>query len=302
MNLLKVSFKIILLGCMVCFTCSNVGGQIKSQGETNVEPKKPKPSNEKAYAIGKTIEIKSEILSETRSIIVSLPRGYATGQQRYPVLYVLDGRNNFLHTTATARFLAGNRRIPDLIVVAVKNTRRTRDLTPKSEFEKDIERFPTHGGADNFNKFLQKELVPFINQKYRTTKYRSLIGHSFGGLFIFHLLQNDPDAFDSYLAISPSLWWNDQGLVKSMTDKLESFPKQSCRVFMTLGNEKGKMIESIEKMQKILKDNAPENLKWKFQLLDDETHGSVPLRSTYRGLPFLLKDVKVETGQDAKNR
>ena len=283
-------------------------GNSKVQAQPRTEKTdsdKEKLSLQGNYSIGKTFVHKSKVLSETRSIMVSLPGGYRRGNKRYPVVYLLDGRNNFMHTTSTARFLEGNRRIPKTIVVAINNTHRTRDLTPKSESKSDLERFPKSGGADNFHKYLQTELIPLVEKTYRTTKDRTLIGHSFGGLFVFHLVQNHPDTFSRYIAISPSLWWDSQGLVKSMEEKLKEDLKQTCRLFVTLGNEKGKMIESFEKMKTLFEKDAPETMAWKFQRMDDETHGSIPLRSTYRGLTFVLKGAKGQeeaTQDDVKSR
>ena len=110
---------------------------------------------------------------------------------------------------------------PEMIVVAVRNTDRTRDLTP-SPFTPDPPEdgegedgdegdgenpMPTAGGAGAFLDFFERELFPFVEERYRTQPYRIVIGHSFGGLFAVHALVHRPAAFDAYVAISPSLWW-----------------------------------------------------------------------------------------------
>ncbi len=246
---------------------------------------------------GKTHQIESKVLSESRTLLISVPQSYQSGKRSYPVIYLLDGRSNFLHTVSAARFLAANRRIPESIVVGIVNTNRTRDLTPKSEAKADLEQYKGAGGADEFHRFIATELVPWVDGKFRTTKDRVLIGHSFGGLFAVHVLLEHPETFQRYLAISPSLWWSDLGLVEKIEERLADVEKAKSlkgRIFMTLGNEKGKMLEGLTRTEKALKKSAPESLSWKYQLLDQETHLSVPYLSTYHGLEFVLKGAKRE--------
>lgn len=133
-----------------------------------------------------TIRLKSTVLGEDRVILVRLPQSYEAGNQRYPVLYLLDGDAHIAHTSATADFLARNGRMSELIVVGIPNTDRTRDLSPtkvSTPGATGAPQFPTSGGGDNFLKFLETELIPEIDKTYRTHPYRILAGHSLGGLF-----------------------------------------------------------------------------------------------------------------------
>ena len=166
-----------------------------------------------AIIIGNKFQIESAVLDETREIWISTPQSYQISEESYPILILLDGDAHFHHTTGTVNFLAANDRIPEMIVVAIPNTDRTRDLTPASRNSDDIENNPTQGGADNFLRFIGEELMPYIDENYRTRPYRVLIGHSYGGLFAIHTLISQPEYFDAYIAISPSLQWSDQDLV-----------------------------------------------------------------------------------------
>src|SRR5438552_3561842 len=76
------------------------------------------------------LTIKSEVLGEERIAVIRTPAGYDVNDQRYPVLYMTDGVDHLGHTGSTIEFLAKNGRMPEMIVVAITNTDRTRDLTP----------------------------------------------------------------------------------------------------------------------------------------------------------------------------
>lgn len=109
-----------------------------------------------------------------------------------------------------------------MILVGISNaTHRTRDLTISEITEKYGNSFPEENGqAENFTAFLEEELFPFIDQKYPVTTYRTLIGHSYGGLFTLNTLVKHPDLFTNYLAIDPSLDWDAQKLLKESKVKL----------------------------------------------------------------------------------
>lgn len=169
--------------------------------------------------VGERETLFSETLSETRILWVGKPGGYERRSESYAVMIVLDGDRHFEHTVATTRFLARNDLIPEMLVVGVENTIRPRDLTPPSEDPADAESFPVRGGADAFQAFIADELIPWIDEHWRTRPFRILIGHSHGGLFAIYSLITRPDLFNGYIAISPSLQWDAQRYV----DRAERF-------------------------------------------------------------------------------
>ncbi|HSQ79121.1 MAG TPA: alpha/beta hydrolase-fold protein, partial [Candidatus Bathyarchaeia archaeon] len=178
------------------------------------------PAQDEPISVGARIKLHSELLNEDRTILVSLPPGYAQGSSRYPVIYLLDGDTHFLQTVAAARFLADQGLAPDLIVAAVTNTDRARDLTPAAAAP--VPEFPTAGGADRFRRFLTTELRPYLEGRYRTEPYRILIGWSFGGLFAVHALFSEPASFDAFITASPSLWWDNKAESAAATKLFES--------------------------------------------------------------------------------
>ncbi len=242
------------------------------------------------WVIGETIELESQILNETRQLIIGKPFGYETSEDSYPVVYLLDGPSHFHHTTGTTRYLARGQRIPEMLIVAIANTDRIRDLSPPSQQEDEIARNPTHGGADTFLRFISEELAPWVERNYRTIPHRVLIGHSRGGLFAIHTLVTDPTVFDSYIAISPNLDWNDQRLVAEAEAFFENTPELNARLYMTAGNEGGALLGGVRKLSGVLDELAPRGFEWQFDWMPEETHGSVPLASTHRGLEFIFSD------------
>ena len=236
--------------------------------------------------IARRYSVPSAILNEDRPVMVALPPSYDT-TEAYPVIYVLDGPGHLVHTTGAARFLAANRRMPAAIVVAVANTpgNRTRDLTPAPGAD---DAFDTAGGASDFQAFLREELKPWVTSRYSTRPYDVLIGHSFGGLFISHVLNTEPDLFDAYVSISPSLWWADEEFVAGMDDLFDRFPDARGALYMTMGNEGGAMISGAWHLAGILEKSAPASFRWHWKPMPTETHGSVPARSTYDGLEWIF--------------
>jgi len=243
--------------------------------------------------------LKSNVLGEERTILVRTPAGYETNKRRYPVLYMTDGDAHIGHTASTIEFLARNGRISELIVVGITNTDRTRDLTPTHVTTSaaslgSAPQFPTSGGADKFLKFIGTELIPDIEKRYRVQPYRILAGHSFGGLFVIHAMLSQPDLFNSYVAVSPSLQWDNQLLVKRAADFFKARKEFNATLFVSLGNEPGDIGEGFESFKKLLAGTQIKGFEWQAEQMKDEDHGSVVMRSHYMGLRKIYDGWQVE--------
>jgi uncharacterized protein len=233
---------------------------------------------------GNRLTVKSAVLGEERVALVRTPPGYDTNDHRYPVLYLTDGDSQIGHTASTIEFLARNGRMPEMIVVGITNTDRTRDLTPTKSTMPDSKAPPAGGGADKFVKFIETELIPQVEKTYRTEPYRIFAGHSLGGLLAVHILATKPDLFDAYIAVSPSLWWDNQVAIRELEKCLKGHPELHRTLFMSLGNEKGGMRPGFDKAKALLGSQHPAGFVWDSLLMEDEHHGSVVLRSHYFGL------------------
>jgi predicted alpha/beta superfamily hydrolase len=235
----------------------------------------------------KTLTIKSTVLGEERTVLVRTPREYETGNEKYPVLYMTDGDAHIGHTASTIDFLNGNGRMSELIVVGVTNTDRTRDLTPTKSTNKNAAgelQFPTAGGADNFLKFFETELIPLIEKQYRVHPYRVLAGHSLGGLFAIHTMITKPGLFNSYVAVSPSLQWENGETLRRAEDYLKNQKELRATLYVSLGNEQGGIKENFESFREFLPKTSIKNFEWQAERMDDEDHGTVVLRSHYAAL------------------
>ena len=230
------------------------------------------------------LTIKSSVLGEDRTILVRTPAGYETNKLAYPVLYMTDGDAHIAHTASTIEFLARNGRMSEMIVVGITNTDRTRDLTPTKATGANAAQFPTAGGADNFLKFIETEVIPEIEKRYRVQPYRVLAGHSFGGLFAVHTLITRPELFNSYVAVSPSLQWSDDATLKRAEEFFKTRKELHATLFTSLGNEPGDIGKAFEQFKQLLAKNQIKGFEWEAQQMADEDHGSVVLRSHYFGL------------------
>ena len=230
------------------------------------------------------LTIKSSVLGEDRIILVRTPPGYEANKLAYPVLYMTDGDAHIGHTASTIEFLARNGRMPEMIVVGITNTDRTRDLTPTKATGPNAAQFPTAGGADNFLKFIETEVIPEIEKRYRVQPYRVLAGHSFGGLFAVHALITRPELFNSYVAVSPSLQWSDDATLKRAEEFFKTRKELHATLFTSLGNEPGDIGKDFEAFKQLLAKNQVKGFEWDAQQMTDEDHGSVVLRSHYFGL------------------
>ena len=178
------------------------------------------------------VQLHSTVLGEARTLDVSLPAGYAadTGR-RYPIVVVLDGEFEFDIAASTARFYSGSSQLPPMIVVGVRNTHRTRDLTPAP-----IAGFsppePDAGGAERFLDFIGTELVPYLDRTYRTAPLRVLVGHSLGGLFALHAIAHRVDLFTGYVIMEPASWWNRPRTIDDAHAALRTPAGRRARVMM----------------------------------------------------------------------
>jgi predicted alpha/beta superfamily hydrolase len=252
--------------------------------------------------IGESVVIRSEILDEDRTLLIGKPQSYDQGTAAYPVLVLLDGDTHFHYTTGLTKMLARNQLTPEVLVVGILNTARARDLTPPAVDPRVTEAVPSSGGAGNFRAFIADELMPWLDDNYRTHPYKMLVGHSLGGLFAIDTLLERRELFDAYIAISPSLQWDEQRLVERANTAFGADKKWNAALFMTAGNEGGLLLGGVRKLAAVLDEKAPQGLEWHFEHMPLESHGSVPLPSTYEGLEFVFADWTMRDPFEAYDR
>ena len=253
--------------------------------------------------IGHIDRLDSAALGEERDIWIYVPRGAEAPENigsKYPVVYLLDGNGHFHSVTGMIKQLSttnGNTISPQMIVVGIPNTDRFRDLTPTH-----VE--GTSGGGDAFLDFIEHELVPYIEATYPVSSYRTFIGHSLGGLMAIDALVTRPHLFDNFVAIDPSLWWDEQAILRKAEAALieRDFSGKSLylavantmREGMSVGDVVNNTEETTLHIRSILQFSASAaaeqrnglNFDWKYY--DDDNHGSVPLIAEYDAIRFLF--------------
>jgi len=199
-------------------------------------------NNTKPFVLGVIDELPSAILQEKRILNIYLPEGYNPKDSiRYPMVYLLDGSadEDFIHVSGLYQFnnFSWIDRVPKSIVVGIANVDRKRDFTFPTSIEADRKRYPTAGGSEKFMAFIEKELQPYIEIKYKTNNSKAIIGQSLGGLFATELLLKRPQLFNQYIIISPSLWWNDGSLLQETSALLLENYHSPTVVYIAVGKE-----------------------------------------------------------------
>jgi predicted alpha/beta superfamily hydrolase len=275
---------------------------------------------EQNIIIGTIDSIQSNILNEQRKILIHVPQENSENIKKYPVLYLLDGDSHFTSIVGMMEQLSsnGNTILPKMIIVGITNTNRTRDLTPtKAEINppfvnKSIAE--NSGGGDNFLSFLENELIPKIESEYPTEPYRIFIGHSFGGLTVMNTLANKPALFNTYIAIDPSMWWDNQNLLKEIKKNGFDLKNSKRSLFLGIANtmESGMDTLNVKKDQSInslpirsnlefksyLESNLNQGLRFKISYYENDTHGSVPLIAEYDALRYIFNFYELKLGID----
>ncbi len=286
------------------FLLFTITGLILFGCESKITPDLAKDDNQ--IVIGTIETLYSDIINENQKFWVHVPKnltGDVTEGVKFPVLYLLDGDAHFYSVTGMIKQLSttnGNTVSPQMIVVGITNNDRTRDLTPThmAEIDGDSAFVKSSGGGKNFLNYIEKELIPHIEKNYPASNYRTFVGHSLGGLTVIDALVDRPEIFDNYIAIDPSLWWDDEIMVKRADSALSLSKYDNKALYLGIANNSGKAMDVSE----FRKDTTSSNLKFvnsieakidngllfKWKYYENNDHGSVPLITEYDALYFLF--------------
>lgn len=267
----------------ITFICCLLSNIVLAQNKHTTTP----------LSIGEKIEFESKILKEKRVLNIYVPHKYSKDSiKTYPVIYLLDGSidEDFIHISGLVQFgsFSWVRMIPESIVVGIANVDRKRDFTYPTSNKKDKEDFPTTGGSENFINFIEKELQPFIEKKYKTTATKTIIGQSLGGLLATEILFKKPNLFDNYIITSPSLWWDDESLLTYVPTPYNS----EKSIYIAVGEE-GKIMKRVakelyDKLQ-LLQNN---NTKLYYEFFEKQNHGDALHLAVYNAFEKIFKPKK----------
>jgi hypothetical protein len=235
-------------------------------------------------------------------LYISLPKSYKESQKTYPVVYLLDADYSFAIAKNITDYLSERNNLAELILVGIAydgsaeyRVNQTRDYTPTRSliggYGPEYQKFS--GGGEKFKAFIRDELVPFIVANYRTTAERTLVGHSYGGLFGCWVAFTTPELFNNYILVSPSLWY-DNWLMFRLEEKFAVSRKDKelpVKLFLSAGsreiNSQWNVVEDLEKFYRQIAAHDYSSLAIQMMVFDDETHNSIFPSALTRGLRFI---------------
>ncbi len=239
------------------------------------------------FILGVIDEIHSKELEEKRILNIYLPDGYKTDDTtKYPVIYLLDGSadEDFIHVVGLVQFHSFEwiNQIPKSVVVGIATVDRKRDYTFPTTIQDDKKSYTTTGHSGKFISFIEKELQPYIETKYRTKNDKTIIGQSLGGLFATEVLLKKPTLFNKYIIVSPSLWWDNGSLLNQNTNKLTENFNQQTDIYIGVGKE-GLSPTEIPRVMEMdanllaekLKGTKSKNINVYFDYLPQENHATI---------------------------
>jgi predicted alpha/beta superfamily hydrolase len=258
----------------------------------------------KPFVLGVIDEIQSKELGENRILNIYLPEGYnPKDAEKYPVIYLLDGSANedFIHISGLVQFNSFEwiNQVPKSIVVGIATVDRKRDFTFATTLEKDKKRYPTTGHSDKFIAFIEKELQPFIDKKYKTTESKMIIGQSLGGLLSSEILLKKPSLFNKYVIVSPSIWWDNGSILNIDSQILQENFKQPTEIYIAVGKE-GLTPTEIPRVMEVdanllaekIQASKSKNIKVFFDYFPNENHGTILHLAVFNSFKFFYPQTK----------
>lgn len=244
-------------------------------------PARPAPAEAGSpILIGRSYVVPSAVLQGTRRVNVYLPPHYGAPRRRFPVLFLLDGGadEDFHHITGLVAISSAYGTTEEMIVVGIEGVDRRHDLTSASSDPDDLKVAPTSGGAAAYRRFLVDELQPWVAAHYGQPARTVLIGESLAGLFALETALREPAAFNDYIAVSPSLWWDRQSLSREAAADLAKGRFEGRRLWLASADEGSyspEMAAATERLVAALKTAAPRGLAWTYTPFPHETHATI---------------------------
>lgn len=238
--------------------------------------------------IGRSYTVPSTALDAQRKVNVWLPPGYADGEAHYPVIYLIDGGlgQDFVHIAGLAQLGALSWLTEEFIVVGVETVDRRRELAFPVERDAQLKKdYPTAGESARFRTYLTEEVKPFVEGRYRTSGEDAVLGESLAGLFVVETLLREPEAFDSYIAIDPSTWWDEGRLTEEAAELLARQGGGRRRLWLSVGEETLKQPGPTERLLAALR--ARPEVELHYEPRPQLTHATIYHPTAWEALQVL---------------
>lgn len=262
------------------------------------------------------IKIQSEGLNQEREILIYTPVDYDwRTNEFFNVIYVFDAqeREFFDYTSSIISFLTNRNK--SFIVVGITSPfnekldySRNNDLLPVLEHNDSKNRFGKYSGnADNFLSYVESEVIPFVNSKYRTLNQSIAVGHSLSASFILYSLLKKPNLFYNYIAISPNLAYDDNKLSKELTSFDYSKMKNSTFIYLSNANEGidywQEWKPAREKVYSFFRSALKnDNLKVEINSFPNNNHWNVFPPSLNNAFKFYFESIQKEQDSELSNK
>jgi len=263
------------------------------------QPENRKKIPVEQFVVGELDSVYSTVLDESRKFC-SVPPGLkgSVADTKYPVLFLLDGNHHFLLvagiTTQLSRTIS-----PNMIIVGINNVNRWRDFTPSH-----VESNEQSGGGNKFLDFIESDLIPYINKKYPAASNKTFVGHSLGGLIVINSLITRPNLFNNYIAIDPSLWWDDLKFLNMADSVFANNQFKGKSLYVGIANtmkegmdindvqndtaESTNHIRSILQFVKSTEEQKDNGLEFDSKYYKNDGHNSITVIAYYDALRFLF--------------
>ena len=273
-------YSIILLS-LIIGACSPSPKDTSDVKEIVTESASENKVTETVAAFGTSYQLPSGVYQMDREINVYVPKipewGKGYFEEPMSVLYVVDGglEQDFFHIAALSQLTLINAERQPMIVVGVRTHDRRPEISPEATDPRyQGKEFENWGGSKIFRRHLLEEVKPFIEARFATNR-NVIIGESLAGLFIVETFLETPRAFDDYIAISPSLWWDDRRLSKQARSLLQKHEQSDRRLYLTMADEGGTMRIGLEELLTAL-SKYPEIAETKFvDRANTDSHASI---------------------------
>jgi pimeloyl-ACP methyl ester carboxylesterase len=232
-------------------------------------------------------QIYSSRVGQEYLLKIRFPEGYEQSEERYPVLYLLDGDHAFAMATDIVQYLEYDRNVPQLIIVSpAYGSKNTPQFGGTNQRNRDLLPFPRPGlsdapGAENYLRFLREELIPYVDATFRTDPAnRTLWGYSAGSQFGLYTLVSQPELFARYILVD--------GFPAEILEVEAAYatkrPDLPAIVFLSSGIARPEITRFLTQ----LRERGYPNLLMEYARLAGVTHFALGAEGLTRGLKYVF--------------
>jgi predicted alpha/beta superfamily hydrolase len=262
-EIMKQSIQLLFCVLAIIFiNLQNGHAQVKGPAQTFMD-------KEVVYYVYHSVNV-----GDDYTIYVHVPPGYDTTKIKYPVLYLTDGDWDKNVAINSFNMLRQDYIINEAVIVGIgygeRANQRDRDLDPSK-------------GSANFLAFIEKELIPFIESKYRVTDNRTLSGYSRGGEFAAYVLFNRPGLFNTVCIGAPA---DNDNLVPNAQKYFADHKDLKARIFLGAGAYEHETVDNIALFNAYLLKQNCKDLEVEMEIIPHASHGAAKPPVIQDGIEF----------------